>query len=205
MVGMVDGSSPSHAVPDGRLLRRSLDDPRAYAAIFERHFDALFGYAARRVGSQLAEEIATETFAQAFDRRRSFDFDRDDAAPWLFGIAANLMRDRWRAEERQLRAWERAGAERPADLDTDSVLERADASAAGPVVGLALASLDARDRETLTLFVWAELSYDEIAEALAIPAGTVRSRIHRARRQVRGILAAHGVGVMSAASERQER
>jgi RNA polymerase sigma-70 factor (ECF subfamily) len=173
--------------------------------VFDRHFAAIHRYLARRAGRQAADDLAVDTFVVAFGRRHTFHTSRHDARPWLFGIAANLMRDRWRAEERQLRAWERAGAERPADLDTDSVLERADASAAGPVVGLALASLDARDRETLTLFVWAELSYDEIAEALAIPAGTVRSRIHRARRQVRGILAAHGVGVMSAASERQER
>jgi RNA polymerase sigma-70 factor (ECF subfamily) len=190
---------------DGELIAGSLEHPERFGLVFDRHFAAIHRYLARRAGRQAADDLAVDTFVVALGRRHTFHTSRDDARPWLFGIAANLMRDRWRAEERQLRAWERAGAERAAEIDTDSVVERADASAAGSVVGLALASLDARDRETLTLFVWADLSYEEIAEALAIPAGTVRSRIHRARRQVRGILAAHGVGVLSAASERQER
>jgi RNA polymerase sigma-70 factor (ECF subfamily) len=190
---------------DGELIAGSIEHAEQFGLVFDRHFAAIHRYLARRAGRQAADDLAVDTFVVALRRRHTFHTSRDDARPWLFGIAANLLRDQWRAEERQLRAWERAGTERPADIDTESVLERADASAAGPVVGLALASLDARDRETLTLFVWAELSYDEIAEALAIPAGTVRSRIHRARRQVRGILAAHGVGVMSAANGRQER
>ncbi len=175
MVGMVDSSSPSHAVPDGRLLRRSLDDPRAYAAIFERHFDALFGYAARRVGSQLAEEIATETFTQAFDRRRTFDFDRDDAAPWLFGIAANLLRRHWRSERRRLAAYARAterGASHPDEAPRTDVLA-------------ALERLSGDEREALFLFAVADLSYEEIAVALAVPVGTVRSRLARARERVR--------------------
>ena len=191
--------------PDGKLIAESLEQAEQFGLVFDRHFAAIHRYLARRIGRQVADDLAVDTFVVAFGRRHTFHTSRHDARPWLFGIAANLLRDRWREEERQLRAFERAGAERPADLDTDSVLERADASAAGPVVGLALAGLDARDRETLTLFVWADLSYDEIAEALAIPAGTVRSRLHRARKQVRGVLAAHGVGVMSATSERQER
>jgi RNA polymerase sigma-70 factor (ECF subfamily) len=175
MVGMVNGSSPSHAVSDGRLLQRSLDDPRAYGEVFERHFDALFGYAARRVGRQLAEEIATETFTQAFDRRRTFDFDRDDAAPWLFGIAANLLRRHWRTERRRLAAYARAtdrGETDPDEVSRTDVLAAVD-------------RLSGDEREALFLFAVADLSYEEIAVALAVPVGTVRSRLARARERIR--------------------
>jgi RNA polymerase sigma-70 factor (ECF subfamily) len=134
-----------------------------------------------------------ETFLVAFRRRGSYRLDRQDARPWLFGIASNLLRDHWRAEQRQTRAWERSAIRGEDGSDVDDVVERVDAAAAASVVGLALAALDARDREVLTLFAWADLSYDEIAEALAIPAGTVRSRLNRARRRVREILAAHDV------------
>jgi RNA polymerase sigma-70 factor (ECF subfamily) len=68
------------------------------------------------------------------------------------------------------------------------VLDRADAHLAGPLVAEALASLEDRDRDALLLLAWGELSYEEIAEALGVPAGTVRSRIHRARAQVSRLL-----------------
>ena len=174
MVGMVNGSASPHTVSDGRLLQRSLDDPRAYEAIFERHFDALFGYAARRVGRQFAEEIATETFTQAFDRRRTFDFDRDDAAPWLFGIAANLLRRHWRTERRRLAAYARSterSASQPDDVPRLDVL-------------VALDQLSGDEREALFLFAVADLSYEETAAALSVPVGTVRSRLARARKRV---------------------
>ena len=67
---------------------------------------------------------------------------------------------------------------------------RIDASIAGPAVAKALSRLKPDDREALLLYAWADLTYREIGEALAIPVGTVRSRLSRARRQVHDILAA---------------
>jgi RNA polymerase sigma-70 factor (ECF subfamily) len=160
---------------DGRTIRRSLDDPRMFAAIFERHFDALYGYARRRVGADLAEEIATETFVRAFDRRRTFDTERVDARPWLLGIAANLLRRHWRTERRRLEAYARSGV--PAEAFSDA--------AARVEVVSALDSLSRDERETLFLFAVADLTYEEIADALRIPVGTVRSRLARARGRIR--------------------
>lgn len=160
---------------DGRVIRRSLADPHLFGTIFERHFDALYGYARRRVGADLAEEVATETFVRAFDRRRTFDSNRPDARPWLLGIAANLLRRHWRTERRRLEAYARAGG-----------LEAAPAGDATRVeVAAALDSLSRDERETLFLFAVADLSYEEIADALEIPVGTVRSRLARARGRVR--------------------
>src|SRR5215831_2297951 len=101
---------------DGRVIRRSLREPEEFSTIFERHFDAVFGYARRRVGADLAEEIVTDTFTTAFDRRRSFDPARGDARPWLLGIAANKLRRHWRTERRRLAAYARS-AERAAPAD----------------------------------------------------------------------------------------
>jgi RNA polymerase sigma-70 factor (ECF subfamily) len=168
----LEPSSDAHAV------RLSLTDPRAFGILFERHFDAVFGYARRRVRADLAEEIATEVFTRAFDRRRSFDLSRDDARPWLLGIAANVLRRHWRSERRRLNAYARA-----ASVGTDG-------GACEPAeVVSALDSLSRDERETLFLFAVADLSYEEIAEGLGIPVGTVRSRLARARSRMRSRLA----------------
>jgi RNA polymerase sigma-70 factor (ECF subfamily) len=57
----------------------------------------------------------------------------------------------------------------------------------GPLAA-ALAALHVRDRDVLLLFAWGQLGYDEIAAVLDVPVGTVRSRLHRARRQTRAVL-----------------
>jgi RNA polymerase sigma factor (sigma-70 family) len=160
---------------DGLVIRRSLAEPHAFGAVFERHFDAVYGYARRRVGADLAEEIATDTFVRAFDRRRTFDQRRGDARPWLLGIAANLLRRHWRTERRRLAAYARTGV---------SAETRPDAAERAEVVA-ALDSLSRDERETLFLFAVADLTYEEIADALEIPVGTVRSRLARARARVR--------------------
>jgi RNA polymerase sigma-70 factor (ECF subfamily) len=173
---------PSDAV----LIKRSLAQPQAFASIFDRHFDAVHGYARRRLGRSLAEEIVSETFIRAFDRRASFDHSRADARPRLFGIAANLMRRHWRAERRRLHALGRLETSSSAEPPTE---ERAD-------LVTALNSLPAREREALLLFALADLSYDDIAEALGLPVGTVRSRLSRARDRIRRQLDAIPEGVL---------
>jgi RNA polymerase sigma factor (sigma-70 family) len=164
---------PSDAV----VIERSFAEPPAFASIFDRHFEAVHGYVRRRLGPSLADEIAAETFTRAFDRRRSFDRARADARPWLFGIAANLMRRHWRTERRRLQAMER--------LDVASGQPSADDRL--DLVG-ALDSLPVREREALLLFALADLTYEEIAVALDVPVGTVRSRLARARERVRSRL-----------------
>ncbi len=163
------------------MIECSLERPQVFASIFDRHFDAVHGYARRRLGRTQAEEIASETFMHAFDRRGSFDRSRADARPWLFGIAANLMRRHWRTERRRLNALARleAPGNDAAAHEREHLIE-------------ALGSLSAREREALLLFALADLSYDQIAEALDVPIGTVRSRLARARNRVRAHLISEG-------------
>ncbi len=174
--------------PDAALIAASLEVPVAFAAVFDRHYDFVHRYLARRVGPDLADDLASETFTTAFRVRAGYDLARSDARPWLLGIATNLVRHHRRAESRRLRAYERVELPRASGLEEDAVAARADAAAAGPRMARALGRIPDADRDALLLLAWADLTYPEIALALQIPIGTVRSRIHRARRRLRELL-----------------
>lgn len=168
---------------DSVVIAESLIAPAAFGAIFDRHFDRIHGYLQRQVGTDLADDLSSQAFLVAFDRRASFDLTHESARPWLFGIAANLARRSFRDVRRQLDAYARAGAEPSLD-EFDGVEERADAAALRPSLAAALAELTKDELETLLLHAWAELTYAEIAEALDVPVGTVRSRLNRVRRRL---------------------
>jgi RNA polymerase sigma factor (sigma-70 family) len=174
---------------DAAAIAASLATPAHFEPIFDRHFRAIHRYLASRVGTELADDLAATTFVEAFRARSRYDLDRQDARPWLYGIAANLVRSHRRHERRQLAAYARMVPDRDALDDHERVDERIDAEAA---VARALVRLQAHDRDTLLLFVWGELSYAEVAEALDVPVGTVRSRLHRARGIVRELLIEFG-------------
>jgi RNA polymerase sigma-70 factor (ECF subfamily) len=172
---------------DRAAIRASLDEPREFSGVFERHFDEVRRYLVRRVGTGIGDELASETFVRAFDGRARFDSDRGVVRVWLFGIAANLLRRQARGEERRLRAYARSGVD-PVVEELDGVGARLDAERSGPRVASALASLSSGEREVVLLYAWAELSYDEIAVALGVRPGTVRSRLSRARARLRDAL-----------------
>lgn len=164
---------------DAAVMRASIADPARFQALFERHFEAIFRYVGRRLGRQAAEDVSAEVFLQAFEGRGRYDLSYADALPWLYGIAANVVRRSRRTEERRLRALARQPAQ-PAAAPDDA-LTRLDFQATRHRLAGALAGLRPDEREVLLLVAWADLTYDEVARALAIPVGTVRSRLHRAR------------------------
>ncbi len=170
---------------DGELIRASLDAPERFAVIFERHYGVIDGYCVRRLGSD-GHDVSANTFVEAFRVRDRFEFDRDDARPWLYGIVSNLVRRHRRSEARRLRAYGRLHATAPLQLDLDA---RLDADALGTRLAISLNSISARDRDALLLYAWADLSYEQIARALGTPIGTVRSRISRARTKLQAALA----------------
>ena len=188
----MEGQPPTQgASSDAAIITASLTDPREFGALFERHADPLSRYFVRRVGPVLAEDLVADTFVTAFRSRARFDGAYEDARPWLFGIATNLLRRQWRTEKRQLRAYARTGVD-PAVDDIAEAERRVDAAGTGPRLAKALASIPRKDRDALLLFAWAELSYEEIARALEVPVGTVRSRISRARSRLRELLGPGG-------------
>jgi RNA polymerase sigma factor (sigma-70 family) len=148
----------------------------AFEELFERQFDSIYGYLARRVGPELARDLASETFTRAFAARKRYDPARGEARAWLFGIASNLVRRHYRDEERRLRAFARLEVSREAAPPEE------------PRLAGALATLPREERDALLLFAWADLAYAEIASVLEVPVGTVRSRLHRARAHVRAAL-----------------
>jgi len=175
-------------IDDAELLRRSRVDAEWFATLFDRYFTALHGYAARRLGGAGGDDVAAETFLIAFRRRESFDPGRGTVRAWLYGIATNLVREHRRAEERGYRANARVAAEPAYSGDLDRADSRVTAEASRDRLVAALADLAPPDRDVLLLVVWGELAHDEVASALGIPAGTVGSRLHRARKRLRAAL-----------------
>lgn len=176
---------------DAEHIAASCSDPEWFGAIFERHFDTIYQYLACRIGADAADDLASEVFSVAFRRRSSYDLTRDNARPWLYGIATNLLHRHHRTEQRQLRAYARSDL-RSEGFDATTVIARVDAGTWRAAVAVALAALKPRDRDVLLLFSGEDQSYQDIANALGIPVGTVRSRLNRARRIVRERLSQSG-------------
>lgn len=177
------------AVADADLIRASVREPEQFAPLFDRHAAAVHHYLARRIGSA-ADDLLAETFLIAFRKRSGYQPLRLEVRPWLFGIATNVLRRHLRQEERRYRALAKAARQDdPGPHFADASAERIDARAVRAELAAALASLKPGDRDALLLLAWAQLTYAEIAVTLDIPIGTVRSRLSRARRQTREMLA----------------
>ncbi|MBP2702822.1 RNA polymerase sigma factor [Microbispora sp. RL4-1S] len=165
-------------------------DPAAFRELFGEHAQAIYRHAVRATGDwSAAEDVVSLTFLEAWRLRGRLDPEGDGLAPWLFGIATNVLRNTSRAARRHRAALSRlpAGAEVP-DF-ADEIAGRADDAARIGAAHAALARLGDTDREIIMLCVWAGLDYASTAEALGIPVGTVRSRLSRARTRLRELSA----------------
>jgi RNA polymerase sigma-70 factor (ECF subfamily) len=179
-------------ITDIAALAASLEDPEQFDLLFVRHFQAIHRYLHRRVGADLADDLAAQTFEIAFRRRATFDPALAEVGAWLYGISANLLRTHRRTERRQLLAFAKTGVDPIAPDAFGPADARADAAIAMRALARALHEVRDDDRDALLLFAWASLSYEQIAIALDVPIGTVRSRIARARRQLRELVPGHG-------------
>lgn len=180
----VPEGEPPPEVADEDLLAESLATPERFAVIFDRHAPVVHGYLSRRVGA-LADDLVSETFLLAFRGRAGYVPGRAPVRAWLFGIATNLVRRHARDEERRYRAFGRAAGHAEPTAELGEVAGRVDAQALRNELADALAALAGEDRDVLLLWTYPQLSYAEIAAALGIAVGTVRSRLHRARGKVR--------------------
>ena len=179
------------ASSDADCLARSLNEPTAFELIFDRHFGAVHRYLHRRAGRDLADELTAETFALAFSRRGSCRAT-GSVLPWLYGIATNVLHRYRRTERRQLHAYSRSGVDRWAAYE-DEADTRVDGSSLDARLAGALAAMRPRERDALLLYALADLSYEEVALALDVPVGTVRTWLHRARATAQRELAAADV------------
>ena len=169
---------------DPQLWERTRSgDAEAFGDLYERHARAVHAYCLWRTADVLAAEDATATvFLEAWRKRRRLTLSTESAAPLLLGIANNVVRRQWRSQRRHRDTLERVrnAGQIPADLE-DEAIARIDAIHQVRDGGEAIRALPRREREVLALLAWSELSYGEIAQALDLPIGTVRSRLARAR------------------------
>jgi RNA polymerase sigma-70 factor (ECF subfamily) len=151
-------------------------DKERFTQLYDEYRARVWAYATSRAGSQIADEVVSETFTVAW--RRFADLPAAPL-PWLLGVARNVMRDSFRAQVRrdslaaELRTW----------------TETVDADVADEIVGRvsvlrALADLPEADREVLTLVAWYGLSQKEAARVVGCNTATLRVRLHRARRRL---------------------
>jgi len=175
---------------DAEIIAASLSDGSEFSVVFDRYYDTVYKYVARRIGSDAAGDIASEVFTRAFAVRHKYDTSRPLCRPWLYGIASNLVRDHLRRQKRRSRAYLKAASQEEAahDAPISEAEARASAALMAPLVNQALGKLKEGDREVLLLFALGELSYEEIATSMAIPIGTVRSRLARARRRMQELV-----------------
>ncbi len=158
-----------------------------FGEVFDVHFDAVHAYLRRRAGDA-AEDLAAETFTRAFAAYPRFEPARGALRPWLLGIATNVVHGHRRAEARRLRAYSREAGMTPPPPGGVEVASQLDAARQARAAAAAIARLAPGDRDVLLLVAWADLGYEEVAQALGVPVGTVRSRLNRARTAVRAHL-----------------
>ena len=173
---------------DRELWARAADtaDGDAFGRLFTRHASAVYAHCFRRTGQwSMAEDLTSVVFLEAWRRRRDVKFATGSVLPWLLAVANNATYN----ASRSLRRYQRLLAKLPppgAQPDiADAATQRVDQERAARQLLAAAAGLRRAEHDVLTLCDWAGLSYAEAAAALDVPVGTVRSRLARARQQLR--------------------
>ena len=152
-----------------------------FQAAFEQHKDAVYRFAWRMYGSAAAaEDITQDVFVGLLRSPDRFDPARGTLRAFLLGIARNLTLKRWRAEHRFEPLDEDAIVAEPIDLDRGEV---------GDIVGRAVRALQPLQREAVILVEYEGLTLAEVAQAVDADVGTIKSRLHRARENLRRTLA----------------
>ncbi len=171
---------------DSDIFKRAERTPQAFAEVFDRHAGAIESFLRRRLGAEAAEDALSDTFLIAFRRRGSFDHAWESARPWLLGIAARVAAKNRVTEARHWRAVGAAAArgETTNGGGIEETAGRMDAAAAIRALAPRIAALSAKERDTLFMYAWSDLTPEQIAQAIGVPVGTVWSRLHRIRRKL---------------------
>ncbi|QDX24664.1 sigma-70 family RNA polymerase sigma factor [Sphingomonas suaedae] len=178
-----DSQHASRLADELLVVRCQLGERDAFDALVRRWAGPISGYAGRVTGdADGAAELTQDVWLRVVRGIGRIE-DTSRFRSWLFGIAHRAFAD-------QLRRKYRAAMPLPAEDDVDA--GESEAAFDVEAVERGLARLAPVEREILTLFYLEELAIDEVATALSIPTGTVKSRLHRARKQLRRALESHG-------------
>jgi RNA polymerase sigma-70 factor (ECF subfamily) len=182
-----DLTAPLGGATDRELWARTvLGDGEAFGRIFDRHAKTVYNHLFRRTADwSEAEDLTSTVFLHAWRRRSEIVLDRDSALPWLLGIADHLVsntRRRLRRAEALLRRLVRH--DEPVVDHADRVAGLVDDERRMSQIHRALARLPRHEREVVELCRWSGLDQQAAAVALGVAVGTVKSRLHRARRRL---------------------
>jgi RNA polymerase sigma-70 factor, ECF subfamily len=175
------GRGSQDALRPGEVAE-SVDESLAarFAALFDEHAEAIFNYCYRRTANRSdADDLLSVVFLTAWKHRQRMPAGSE--LPWLYGVATNVIRNHWRTLRRRERLRLRLARE-PSAMEVEST------AADEAHVELLLRGLDELrtvERDVFTLCAWQGLSYEQAAQALGIPVGTVRSSLSRARQKLR--------------------
>jgi RNA polymerase sigma factor (sigma-70 family) len=179
-------SLPHGARSDEDLWREAVGGSAdAWDELFVRHHRAIYNFCFRRTGLwSAAEDLTSTVFLEAWRRRNEARPQVASALPWLYGIATMLTRNHHRTLHRYREALDRIPPPEPERDVAEDVAARVDAERRLVRILVALRQLPRQDREILELAATEQLSHAEIAVALGVPVGTVKSRLSRARQRL---------------------
>jgi RNA polymerase sigma-70 factor (ECF subfamily) len=152
-----------------------------FEVVFRENKDTVYRFAWRMTGSPAAaEDVAQEVFLTLLRHPNRFDSTRGPVRPFLLGVARNLALKRWRSESRWSELEEEQFVAEPLSIESGEVAD---------IVGKAVHSLPPLQREVLVLAEYEEMSLEEIARVVQSQVGTIKSRLHRARENLKRMLA----------------
>ncbi len=176
-----------HNIGDPEVWAAALTgDEQAFGALFDRHARTIYNYCFRRTADwSAAEDLTSVVFLETWRRRAAVRLDGGSLLPWLYGVATNVLRNHHRSLRRHRDALARLPEPVAPEEDAEVVAARVDDEREMRRILDRLRALPRRDQEVIALCVWEGLEYSQVAAALGIPVGTVRSRLNRAREKLR--------------------
>jgi RNA polymerase sigma-70 factor, ECF subfamily len=166
-------------------LRIRAGEHDAFGDVFDRHADAVYRHLLRRTGNWAeAEDLSSAVFLHAWRRRDEITPHGDSILPWLLGVANGVLGNSRRSRRRFSALLARVPPPGPVPDHADDVADRLDDERVAAQLRDSVARLPRRERDVVELCCWDELSQEAAALTLGIPVGTVKSRLHRARRRL---------------------